>query len=353
MSLIQQNVKVPHTPRPSPNSYLPEDWDILARHWYPVARCVDIGDKPVAATLLDVDLVLYRMAGGFRVARDQCPHRGVPLSMGWVENEQLICPYHGLHFAADGRCTKIPAQPNVAPPEKFRLAQFPAIERYGLLWTCLMPDEGAEPAIPAFPNWDAAGYQPILPPPVDIDAAPGRQIEGFVDVAHFAWVHHEAFADRTRPEVPAYTTEAIPAGIRMEYWSTVSNYPKALQHLEPEGFRWLRVFEIYPPFAASLTVHFPGDDRLNILNLASPVSARKTRLFVPITRNFDVTGSLEDVYAFNAQIFAEDQALVERQMPKDLPLDNSEEIHFAADRMGMGYRRLLKGMGLALTSVAC
>ncbi len=45
----------------------------------------------------------------------------------------------------------------------------------------------------------------------------------------------------------------------------------------------------------------------------------KTRLFVPLTRNFDTTGDLQAVYDFNAQIFAEDQDMVESQKPEELP----------------------------------
>jgi vanillate O-demethylase monooxygenase subunit len=167
-------------------------------------------------------------------------------------------------------------------------------------------------------------------------------------VAHFAFIHHDAFADRDQPEVPAYHTESTDRGLRTEYWSNVSNYPKALQHLAPPGFRWLRVFEVYPPFNARLTVHFPNDGQLHILNAACPMSARQTRLFVPITRNFDTSGSLDDVYAFNAQIFAEDQAIIERQRPEELPLEAQAEAHFAADRTSVGYRRLLREMGLKL-----
>ncbi len=33
----------------------------------------------------------------------------------------------------------------------------------------------------------------ISPPYVDIGGSSGRQLEGFIDVAHFAWVHHESF----------------------------------------------------------------------------------------------------------------------------------------------------------------
>lgn len=167
-------------------------------------------------------------------------------------------------------------------------------------------------------------------------------------MAHFAFVHDEAFADRDIPVVPAYDTEFTDFGLRSRCLSNVSNYPKALQHLAPADFQWLRVYEVHPPFTAQLTVHFPGEARLHILNCASPASARQTRLFVPITRNFDTTGSLDDGYAFNAQVFAEDQAIVERQHPEELPLDMQEEPHFAADRTSAGYRRLLKQMGLSL-----
>ena len=334
---------------PSNCTFTREDWSILARQWFPIARAVDIKSEPLPVTLIDLELVVYRTSTGFCVARDLCPHRGVPLSMGCVDQDELVCAYHGLRYAPDGTCTMIPAQPELKPSARFTLTTFPSIERYGLVWTCLMPQPG-EPKLPPMPSWEDPAYQPILPPCVDIAGSTGRQVEGFVDVAHFAFIHHDAFADRDQPVVPAYHTEFTDQGLRTEYWSNVSNYPKRLQHLAPSGFRWLRVFEIYPPFSARLTVHFPNDGQLHILNAACPTSARKTRLFVPITRNFDTSGPLDDVYAFNAQIFAEDQAIVERQRPEELPLEPQAEAHFAADRTSVGYRRLLREMGLKLGS---
>lgn len=330
-------------------TFLPEDWRILSRHWFPIARAVDVADKPVAATLLDLDLVVYRTPDGLCVGRDLCPHRGVPLSMGRVEGEEIVCAYHGLRYGPDGRCNKIPAQPDVKPPGRLRVTMFPAVERHGLVWTCLSPD--ARNSVPPMYAWGDGAFQPILPPPVEIAGSPGRQVEGFIDVAHFAFVHHEAFADPNNQAVPPYKTEFTDYGLRTEYWSTVSNYPKALQHLAPPDFKWLRVYEIYPPFTALLVVHFPDHGLLHVLNAASPVSARRTRLFVPIARNFDRNGSLDEVYAFNAQIFAEDKAIVERQRPEELPLDVRTEVHFAADRTSACYRQLLKNMGLSLTYV--
>ena len=62
-------------------------------------------------------------------------------------------------------------------------------------------------ALPAFPNWNDPDFQQILPPSIDINASAGRQTESFIDVAHFAWIHHDSFADRQNPVVPQYSVE--------------------------------------------------------------------------------------------------------------------------------------------------
>jgi len=332
--------------RPRECSYAGDDWDILSRYWFPVARSADVESKPVEAKLLDVNLVVYRTSKGIRVARNQCPHRGVPLSMGWVEGDEIVCAYHGLRYGTDGRCTLIPAQPNVKPSDRFRAGVLPSVERYGLVWTCLNSETG-EADIVDFPEWDRAEFQGITCPPLTIKGAPGRQIEGFIDVAHFAWVHHEAFADRNNSVVPLYQTKTTDYGFQSVYVSNVSNFPKGIQHLAPADFSWTRTFDVHPPFIALLRVDFPEEGVLRIMNVASPVSARESRLFVPLVRNFDVNGSIEDVYAFNAQIFAEDQAFVEAQDPEDLPLGYDEEAHFAADKSSVAYRKALRQLGLS------
>jgi vanillate O-demethylase monooxygenase subunit len=330
---------------PTDCSFSTGDWRILSRCWFPIVALADLGSRPVSLTLLDVELVAYRVARGPRVVLDRCPHRGAALSMGELCGEDLICPYHGLHFGPDGRCAKIPAQPDIAPSAGIRLHTFPCVERYGLLWTCLDPTAG-EPQIPPFAAWDRPDFLSVLLPHVDMAAAAGRQIEGFIDVAHFAWVHRETFGGKDSGVVPRYETHVTQYGLRAEYLSDVSNYSEDRQHLAPPGFRWLRVFDIYPPFCAALTVHFPNDGRLCILNLASPVSATQTRLFVPWARNFDVQGPISEILDFNAKVFAEDRAIVERQRPQQLPLNPKRELHFAADRSSVGYRRLLRQMGL-------
>ena len=271
--------RAPNLPRNC--TFDPTDWEILSQYWHPVAFASDVAGKPLSVTLLDEPLVVFRSNGELVAARDVCPHRGAPLSQGWVENGNIVCPYHGLAYGNDGKCKHIPSQSEGPIPDRLRLTTY-AIARgirahLGVAWR-------RQAAVARLSRMEYDGFQQILPPSIDIKASAGRQTEGFIDVAHFAWIHHESFADRGNPEVPQYTVERRERGMRAEYVSTVSNFPKSMQHRAPEGFPWRRVFEVDVPFFARLTVHFPEGGRLSILNAASPVSARMTRLFVPIVK---------------------------------------------------------------------
>ena len=347
--------------RPRGCTFEESDWTILSRHWFPIAVAADLAGTPLRARLLDVDLVVFRSDGVVVVARDLCPHRGMMLSRGWVTDGQIVCPYHGLHFGGDGRCTSIPSRPEARISDRLSLSLVPSLERHGLIWAALAPVDVAptgpvsadetqpDDPLPRFDAWDSPGYQCVVCDPVDIAGSPGRQLEGFLDVAHFAWAHTGTFGNRANPVVPDYTVERTAGGLTVDYVSNVSNYSPDQAHRAPADFLWRRTFDVYPPFAARLVIDYPQGDRLWILNAVCPVSARQSRLFCPIARNFDTDSSAESLRAFNARVFDEDRILVESQRPEDLPLDLGSEISIPADRTSVAYRRLLKDMGLSLT----
>ena len=133
-----------------------------------MARACDITGAPVKATLLDEQLVIYRIKGQVVVARDVCPHRGVPLTLGFHEEEGIVCPYHGLRFGEDGRCNRIPSSPGQPIPAKLHLTSFAVEERYGLIWTCLACDPDNPPPLPTMPHWDDAGFQQINCPAFEV-----------------------------------------------------------------------------------------------------------------------------------------------------------------------------------------
>lgn len=322
-----------------------QDWEVLARAWYPVARSREVSGAPLAATLLDAPLVVYRAGEEVVVADDICPHRGVPLSAGTGDGASVACAYHGLRFGAGGRCVAVPAHPAASIPARLHLRAYPTLERYGLVWTCLRPGDGP-PAVPPMPGWDEPGFQRVTVPGFDVAAFAGRQVEGFLDVAHFGFVHRATFGDPDNTEVPAYSPVATPTGFGVDYWSTVGNYPHGGRTGEP-GFRWLRHFEVHLPFVATLVVHFPAGRRLCIMNAATPVSAMRTRMFSPIAKDFDVDQPEQDVIDFNLRIFEEDRVIVEIQKPENLPLDPRIEVNIAADRSSVAYRRGLRSLGLS------
>ncbi len=327
------------------------DWNALAPYWYPVAFAHEVKGKPFAAKLLDERVVLYRLPDGkVSAARDLCLHRGVPLSMGFLDGDNLVCAYHGLRYDAEGKCVCIPAHPGAAIPPKLRLQSYPVEERYGLIWVRLV-DDGPRP-LPDFEVWNDPDYLQVMPNSVEIKASAGRQIEGFLDVSHFAFVHVESFGERTNPEVPNYPVRPTETGFQADYLSTVSNYPTHLKHLNPPGFQWRRLFEVFLPFTAKLSVFFPNDGQLHILNAACPVSAWQARVFVPICRNFDKDAPLQDTLDFNHQVFEEDKQIVEQQYPEDLPIDLHDEVHIRADRSSITYRQNLAALGLGRSFTA-
>ena len=323
-----------------------EDWRIIARFWYPIALAAEVGVAPHGVTLLDQPLVVYRGEGSLVVADDICPHRGVPLSRGRADEAGISCAYHGFRFGAEGRCVGVPAHPQAKIPSRLHLRTYPAVERYGLIWTCLAAVPGEEPAIPPVPHWGEAGYQLINCPSIDIAAFAGRQVEGFLDVAHFGFVHVGTFGDPNNPVVPDYTPVETEDGFEVEYWSTVGNYAIGSVDYSEPGFLWLRHFRMHLPFTATLEIHFPDGGRLVIMNAASPVSARMTRMFAPICRNFDTDQPEAAVHEFNRIVFEEDRAIVEVQKPENLPLDPRLEVNVPADRSSIAYRRALRGLGL-------
>ena len=327
-------------PIPKSCTFPESDWRVLAAHWHPVAFVQEVGEAPVAVRLLDVRVVVWRSPGGIHAAPDLCHHRGASLSQGRVEDGEIVCPYHGYSFGRDGICTRIPSQPDAVVPGRLRLRMLGCREHGGIVWVCLDPETSE--GLPGFPEASDPAFQVVaVTPPIDWKASAGRQVESFCDVAHFAFVHPQTFAVKD-PVVPRYEVRPGEKGLVAEFVSHVGNVgdPEAVR------FQWRRTYHLHLPFTAHLQVGFPGGGRLVILNAASPVSARLTRLFAVVARDFDQEKPEAELVAFQHRVYGEDRAIVEGQHPEELPVDLHEEVHLRADRTSVEYRRLLGRLGL-------
>ena len=58
------------------------------------------------------------------------------LSHGFVRGENLSCIYHGWSFGPEGNCVRIPAHPDLTPPETINSQNKTVVESGGLVWAC-------------------------------------------------------------------------------------------------------------------------------------------------------------------------------------------------------------------------
>lgn len=160
----------------------------LARHWLIACRTSDLRAKPIARTVLDTHLVLFRSATGHATALlDRCPHRNAPLSRGWLSNGRVVCPYHGWQFDGAGTCQAVPGLCGTPQHQTRRVAAFPVVERDGFVW--VWPHNASPSSAPyRFPLLDAPGYQ-SLTREYRFDAALPDALENFLDGTHTHYVH--------------------------------------------------------------------------------------------------------------------------------------------------------------------
>lgn len=133
---------------------LPES---LSRSWQMAALSRDVGRKPLARTVADTPLVLFRDADGAIAALiDRCPHRNYPLSEGKLVGGAIQCPYHGWRFAPDGACVEVPGCA-LSESEGARLAAAP-VEVRELNGAVLIRLSPGGPDLPDLGPWGAEDH---------------------------------------------------------------------------------------------------------------------------------------------------------------------------------------------------
>lgn len=156
----------------------------VAAGWHPVALLSELGNRPLAARLMGMPLVVFAGEKGPVVLADRCPHRAMPLSKGRVEGGAIICPYHGWRFGEGGRCLAVPGTDSL--PTAAARALTVRVEA-GLVWTSLADEPGPFPRLAPEMEDDRLDTFWWAPPPADarlLDA-----IENHLDPAHPHYLH--------------------------------------------------------------------------------------------------------------------------------------------------------------------
>lgn len=321
--------------------------EALRGYWLPVALSEEVRDQPFASQLLGERVAVYRAAGKAHVVRDLCIHRGTPLSLGWVDGEDLVCAYHGWSYGPNGACTRIPSlQPGRPIPAKARVETYATEERYGLVWAAL--GEPRAP-VPPYPQAEDPSFRTIWMQYRWKASAP-RVVENVMDFAHFPWVHPGILGHRERPVYP--DVKPVVDGNEIRYT------------VDDAATNAIRDYRVTLPLALQMTVRRRTSDPVAVpakasagaaapeaitamLFVARPVTETETVFYFGHARNFALDQD-DAVWAErNTSVTEQDRRIVEAQRPELLPVDLGAELHLrGSDAPAVEYRRALARLGI-------
>lgn len=320
-------------------------------HWY-VAGLVEEFDQTLREkTLLERSVVFYRTENGdLNALQNRCLHRSFPLSKGYIEDDLIVCRYHGIRYASDGTIARVPCQAT-CPSKKLHKYPLAEIGPFVFIW---MGEEGQETSPPELPFLDDPGYRTVYRSTM----MQGNYLfmqDNLNDLTHFAYLHKDTFSfGDDFFDLPTEITEREDGSI---FCNRVDTSPAAIGALPPEiqervagqpverhdgGYSTSPgVFEGYAP----IYVGDPEGERevfkQHIMHYVTPETRSTTHYFWSISNDFALENDMF-YQMFEKHIetgFNEDCWAVEHMQ---VLLDNdgfdSQEISIAGDRAALLFR---------------
>jgi vanillate O-demethylase monooxygenase subunit len=312
--------------------------EALSLFWHPVCTLDELGATErgvLPARLLGRDLAIALLAPNAVVAMDdRCLHRSTRLSVGWAEPDGLRCAYHGWKWDGGGRCIDIPSMPDGPIPGRARVRAYRTEVRYGLVWVCL--DETSTASIPESVAHGDVAMRVVAGIPYTWPVSALRRVENFVDLAHFAWVHVGTLGQRDQPVPPIPDIERVDGELRFTY-----DPPKDFDASDAAMYGWSR-YRMPMPCTVSIEFEVGGGTRRALWMTASPIDLETCRCFWFMARTDDTDGPDEPHIEFQRIVLAQDEPVVNNQVPRTLPLDPADELSVRTDKVSIEYRRWLR-----------
>ncbi|ALF53923.1 3-chlorobenzoate-3,4-dioxygenase [Nostoc piscinale CENA21] len=250
---------------------------INPNHWYVVARCTEVTNKPVGVILWHQAIALYRdSTGKIHALEDRCPHRQVKLSHGQAIANELECAYHGWRFNSSGECTAVPYLAANQKLPNCQIRRYPVKEQDGFIW--LFPGDAESAVEPmGLPEWEHLNYIASVAV-INCQAHYSYLIENLMDMYH-GHLHQDLQAwaaaslkdiDEDNHRVDAHYTAQSYYKID-KIWSISQLFFPALRKLHPEP---LDVSYIYPHWQSTLGKDF------KIYCLLCPVDETQTKAYL-------------------------------------------------------------------------
>jgi vanillate O-demethylase monooxygenase subunit len=294
----------------------------LRNNWYVAAWASELKDKPLGRKILNESVVLFRGANGeVGALEDRCCHRAMPLALGELEGNNLRCIYHGLEFAKDGSCVRIPGQDTV--PARVRVKSYPVVEQDKIIWIWTGDPARADPSkIIPYPwhndrkwAWTSAGYRLACDYLLLQD--------NLLDLTHLAYVHRHTIGGSPSAHFEAKTeVDRVGDCIKVRRWIPNSEPPAT--YVKAVGFEgkvdrwqetdaWPGVMHIYTGATDVGTGAYEGKREggfgLRLFEGLTPETETSTNYFWSAAHNYKV-----DQPEATAQLYREIKATVDEDV---------------------------------------
>ena len=298
-------------------------FQVMKRTWQPVALSSElVVGRIISYKLFGSDLAITRLPDGILAADNTCPHKGARLSRGRVCDGELQCAYHGWRFNADGDCTNIPSLVN-PNPDKLRLSHlrtYRTLERYGMIWVQMEPDENVH--LPEVAEFENPAWTFLLGPPTVFKSGFRREIENYLDMTHFAFAHAKTLGKAASAAIPDMDITLHPDGFQMDApfpaLKTPHEQPGKLQSAHHRRQRCH-----LPNFTTIRQSFADGDERV-LVHIPSPNTPTECTCFWALAVSPGFQGPPPpDQLAFAIQVLDEDREMCENQVPAEVPINPS------------------------------
>jgi phenylpropionate dioxygenase-like ring-hydroxylating dioxygenase large terminal subunit len=330
----------------------------LRNAWYVVGWSHDLVDRPIAITVMNEPMVVYRGTNGIHALEDRCPHRHLPLSMGEVEGDAIRCGYHGMAIGSDGACINVPGQAGIPPRACIR--SYPATERYGWVWTWMgEPALADEALIPDFsklvdPKYRAVGKTNR------VHASYQLLIDNLMDLSHAAFVHKSTIGTPGPSDTSTLKSHRTEYGVNV--LRTVPNVPVPPTYVRSGVIpahaiidRWQVIDYIAPAFVqihvggavagtGALEGRYEHGFNMWVMNAATPESEHVCHYFWASVRMHALEDEAVDALLLGdvAEAFEEDKRVLEAQQIAILRHGDSWANALRADTGSVESRRVLE-----------
>lgn len=313
------------------------------RWWYPMARSSELGRRPLAVTLMDTPLVIFRDAAGApAVILDRCGHRNYPLSLGRVTGDGLLqCGYHGWSYDGGGRCMHVPGLQHPRTQATWHVPSYATVEQDGFVWAWGEPD--AEPTRPpyALPVIEGRGAGETVFRS-DLDCTLRASLENALDVPHTAFLHRGLFRGGARNMITALR-RPIEGGVEVQYLGE----PVAMGPIRlPEGSG--RTFDHWDRFLlpSIAQIEYAVEGWFRIVNtlVQLPLSPFQTRAWFVVRFSSRLPAPLVRavVHQQGRRILGQDAEALARQTERTRSLGGERYASTELDLLGTAIWRLLR-----------